>query len=139
MAVPATAHFRPVQQICLASDLRHVSDKFPVAALQALIQATGATLHVVNVDNHNEQFRPETPLESSALHQLLAELRPQYHYETGTSTEEAVHEFLDKTNMDWLIVTPHRHSFFEGLFHKSQTKALMRLTDIPVVALHEEA
>jgi len=138
MAVPSTTHYGQVRQICLASDLRHVSDKFPAAALKQLVEATGAVLHVVNVDNNNEQFRPETPLESTALHQMLAGLNPQYHYETNTSTDEGIHEFLEKTEMDWLVVTPHKHSFFEGLFHKSHTRTLMRTTDIPIVALHEE-
>lgn len=138
MAVPATTHYRQVKNICLASDLRQVSDAFPADALKELVNATGAALHVVNVDSENEHFKPDTPFESSMLHQMLANVSPQYHYETNTHPDEGIHDFLEKNEMDWLVVTPHKHSFLEGLFHKSHTKALMRMTDIPIVALHQE-
>jgi hypothetical protein len=39
--------------------------------------------------------------------------------------------------MDWLVVIPHRHSFFEGLFHKGHVKAMVRMSKVPIVALHD--
>lgn len=137
LAIPPATFYEPVQHICLASDLQQVSEKFPAAAVRELVRITGAQLHVLNIDNNNAHFKPDTPLESSVLHQLLGGLAPEYHYEQHEHTEEGIHIFLEQHPMNWLMITPHKRSFFEGLFHKSQTKTLMRITDIPVVALHE--
>jgi nucleotide-binding universal stress UspA family protein len=51
--------------------------------------------------------------------------------------EEAIEDFIEKNEIDWLVMIPRKHSFFEGLFHKSHSKAIARRVRIPLVALHE--
>ena len=54
------------------------------------------------------------------------------------SVEDGINGFLADNQMDWLMIMPHKQSFFEWLFHKSHTKAIVKTVQIPLVAIHEK-
>jgi nucleotide-binding universal stress UspA family protein len=139
MAVSPGTVFKPAHKICFACDLRNVSHHLPADVIVDLVQKTGASLHVLNVDHDNKEFGTETPVESGALHELLKDANPHYHYIDNADIEEGIKNFIETNNIDWLVVTPHKHSFFDGLFHKSHTKAIVRRIHIPIIALHENS
>ena len=134
MAVPLEAKYRDVKQLCLACDLEKVTDRFPSSQLDQIVAQTGAKLHVLNTGH---AVKDNTIMESEELHSYLASMNPQYHNIDATNTEDAIEQFVESNNIDWLIVTPHKHSFFETLFHKHHTETMARISHIPLVALHE--
>jgi nucleotide-binding universal stress UspA family protein len=138
IAVPPEASYKPIHKLCFACDFKEVSAHLPATDLINLVNLTGAELHVLNVDHDNKEFGTQTPIESTALHQMLAPVQPQYHCIDNVDVAEGIQNFVETNKMDWLIVVPHKHPFFESLFHKSRTKAIVRLSHIPVVALHEK-
>jgi nucleotide-binding universal stress UspA family protein len=138
LAVPPTAIYQPVKNVCLACDFKQVTDSFPAADVVEIIQRTGCTLHVLNVDHDNKHFALEMPLNSELIHQHLSPADPQYHYIDNEDVENGITGFVEEKGMDWLAVIPHKHSFFEGLFRKSHTKALARMSNVPLLALHEK-
>jgi len=133
MGVPAGVTYAPVKNICLASDLKHVEQDLPVQQLKELTDVTGGALHVVHVNNRN------TPADEAGLMillQRLAPLEPEFHEEANTDIEAGISDFVDRQGMDWLVLIPHKYSLLENLFHKSQTKAVARVSNIPVIAMH---
>lgn len=137
MAVPTNAVYQPAKKICLACDFRQVSDTFPAHDIIQLVQHTNAELHVLNVDHNNREFGTETPLNTERIHEYLHSVNPQYHFIDSSDIEAGINSFIGLNNMDWLVVIPHKHSFVEALFRKSHTKAIVRMSHIPLVALHE--
>jgi nucleotide-binding universal stress UspA family protein len=136
LAVPINTNYKKVKNICFATDLKDVSEKLPVADILQIVQATGATLHVLNVD-HSKEFGTAIPEGSGTLQGLLDPANPQYHFIDSEDIDAGIRDFVSMRNMDWLIVMPHKHGFFEGLFHKSHTEAMARMSHIPLLALHE--
>lgn len=139
VAISPETRFKPLNKICLACDLKNIAHHLPANTLIDIVQKTGAALHVLNVDHDNKDFGTATPPQSSALHEILAPADPHYHFIDSAEIEEGIKKFIEENNMDWLVVTPHKHPFFEGLFHKSHTKAIVKKIHIPIVALHENA
>ncbi len=137
LAVPPGVKFGTVNKICLACDMKHVAEDLPGSQLVDLVQMTGASLHVLNVDHDNRNFGTETPLEAAALHELVKSANPVYHYIDNADVEEGIKSFTETNNVDWLVVTPHKHSFFERLFQKSHTKEIIKKVTIPIVSLHK--
>ena len=137
IAIPAGVTYNGVRKICFACDYKHVTGHLPTKHLLDIVEHTKAELHVLNVDHDNKGVDPETPLETEELHQYLAPAKPQFHYVDNEHTDEAINSFVESNHMDWLVVIPHKHSFFEGLFHKSHVKAMVRMSKVPIVALHE--
>lgn len=136
IAVSQGVVYRPVKNICLACDYKKVSDKFPVAQVLDIVAKTGATLHVLNVSGDRE-MQEEIAAETGILHDYLSEAHPQYHFLRNENTDSAIVSFIETQQMDWLMLIPHKYSFFEAIFHKSHTKTMTQLTSIPLVALHE--
>jgi nucleotide-binding universal stress UspA family protein len=137
MAIPSNAVYQPAKKICLACDFKQVTDTFPANDLISLVKATGAELHVLNVDHKNREFGADTPLNTERIHEFLHSVDPQYHFIDNGDIEAGINSFVGLNNMDWLAVIPHKHSFVEAMFRKSHTKAIVRMSHIPLVALHE--
>lgn len=137
IAVPKNYTFKKVENIAFACDFKHVAETIPASDLIRLVNQIGGSLHVLNVDHENKNFDPESPHEFAQLDNLIKEANPKYHHIDADDVEKGIDTFVAANNIDWLIVVPHKHNFFESLFHKSQTKALVSHATIPIVALHE--
>lgn len=137
LAVPLNAEYKKPDDICLASDLKDVAGKFHVSEVVNLVKHTGAQLHVLHINNSKENAAEDISRESGVLHDLLSSLNPVYHYVTNQNVEKGVQDFIEENDMDWLLMIPHKLSFFESLFHKSHTKAILKILQIPLAALHE--
>ncbi|MBL7717959.1 MAG: universal stress protein [Flavipsychrobacter sp.] len=137
ITIPAGCSYTEVKKICFACDYKHVTGHLPTQHLLELVNNTGAELHVLNIDHNDQGVTPDTPLETEELRNYLAPAHPQYHFVDSSNTDEAINAFVEQNQMDWLVVIPHKHSFFEGLFHKSHVKAMVRMSHVPIVALHE--
>jgi len=137
MAIPPESTYRKPEKVCFACDYKHITDHLQTGALLNLVAETGAQLHVLNVDYNNKGYAPDDALESTELHSALKAANPVYHYVEQENIEAGIESFITANQMDWLVIAPHKHSFFEGLFHKSHTKAIMKMVHIPLIALHE--
>jgi nucleotide-binding universal stress UspA family protein len=129
MGVPLGVSYAPVKSICLTSDLK-IQEYGPLTALKEL---TGAALHLLHINNG----KATGPNGKSDLLEKLAGLQPQYHEEENTDIDAGIQDFLNAHQIEWLILVPHKYSLLESLFHKSQTRAVARTSQIPVIALHE--
>lgn len=136
-AIPDNYKYDKIQNVAFACDFKHVAETLPANRLIDVVKLVAGQLHVLNVDHENKNFDPESPHEFAQLHNLIQELQPQYHHLDAEDVEIGINNFIETGNVDWLIVVPHKHTFFESLFHKSQTKALVNNATIPVIALHE--
>lgn len=137
-AIPETYSYKRVSRIAFACDMHQVAEKLPQEHLLRLVSATGAALHILNVDSKNKNFDPESPVEFTDLHHMLKDVNPVYHYIENEDIDAGIQSFVANNNIDWLVVMPHRHNFFEALFHKSHTKAIVQHAHVPLVSLHEK-
>lgn len=138
IAVPPGIKFEPVKKICLACDFQEVQDAFPFTEIINLVQQTGASLQVLNVDYNNREFGTSTPLTSMILHDALKTIQPEYHYIEDEHTEEGINKFVENNRINWLMIMPHKHTFWQNIFSKSHTKQIVQKVHIPIVALHEK-
>ncbi|MCB0696946.1 MAG: universal stress protein, partial [Chitinophagaceae bacterium] len=139
IAVPESYLYKKVGKIAFACDLKNLENNLPAEDLVRLVQKSGGQLHVLSVDHENRHFDPDTPYEYEVLEESLHAAHPEFHNIDNKDVEEGIRSFINNEEVDWLVVVPHKHSFFESLFHKSQTKAIVQHAHIPIVALHEKA
>jgi nucleotide-binding universal stress UspA family protein len=137
MVIPPGVRYKPVHKIGLACDFKNVVAATPEKEIKSIVKEFNAELHVLNVDYHNQHFEGNTPEESFLLHNMLAEIKPEYHFIEKENVEEGINEFAETNNIDFVIVIPKKHQFLEGLFHKSHSKELAFHSHVPVMAIHE--
>jgi nucleotide-binding universal stress UspA family protein len=134
LAVPAAQGFAAPRRLCLACDFRTAHEKLPVDAISGIVRWLGAELHLLHVSTAGE---PHAAAEEADICRLLAALSPQCHIVGGENVDSAIQAFVAAEGIDWLLLVPHHHSFFEGLFHHSHTKAMVQQSAIPLLALPE--
>ncbi len=126
-----------IKKIGFACDFRNIVETTPADAIKTFVKEFGAELHVLNVDFHNKQFKPETPEQSALLHTLLEEVNPVYDFIEHKDIEDGLNEFAEKNNIDLLITIPKKHKLLDGLFKPSSTKQLVVQSHVPVMCIHE--
>lgn len=135
IAIPPGVKFSSVKKIGLACDFDHVVETTPIDEIEILVKDFNAELHILNISQQNE-YDPELIYESGMMQEMLASLKPNYHFITNKNTDDAIMEFAEKNNVDLLIVLPKQHNLFDKLTHKSHTKYLVLHSHVPVMALH---
>lgn len=136
---PGKEYGTGIKKIGFACDFKEVAKTTPVHLIKQMVQEFGAELYVINVDHNEKHFKPGTPEESFVLHQLLEELKPQYHFIDNPDIEEGINNFAEANNLDLIIAIPKKHKLLDGIFKPGQTKKLVFHSHIPVMCVHEES
>lgn len=133
LAVPDSTGYEQVRKIGFVYDNDLKGSIEALKQLNDIVLQLGAELHVYTAtpeDNTSTEINEDA-------RQILKAANPLYHVSASTNIDEDILTFVGKYHIDWLVVMPRRHSFFESLFHKSHTRALVNSAFIPVMALHE--
>ena len=133
LAVPSNVSWRPIQKICFAADYDQVSEHTPSTEILNWADSMNASIDVIHVDKPEKAVTPPMMLVN-----MLQSINPTYHAIINENIEGGVAEFLHDHKIDWLLVIPKKYGFFENLFHKSRTKLLTQVSNVPVLALHQE-
>jgi len=137
LIIPAGVKFKPVHKIGLACDFKDVVPATPEREIRTVVKEFNAELHVLNVDHRNKDLNKPLTEESFQLHNMIADLKPQYHFINKENVEEGLNEFAEQNDIDFLIVMPKKHSILAGLFRKSHSESLAFHAQVPVMAIHE--
>ena len=138
LAIPPHLTYHPVQRICFAFDNKHQGNDAALQQIKDLTQRLNSELHVLNIQPKNTPHDSNPGIDADAKKQL-ADVNPIYHFVYDSEdVTQAIRDFTEKNNIDWLVMMPRKHSFFEGLFYKSHTKAIAHNSHIPILALHEK-
>ncbi len=136
ITVPRGAKFNAVKKIGLAVDLESKVDAAHLKEVKRMVRDFNAELHVLNISK-KDQYTPHLAFESGSLMEILAPLSHEYHFITSENIDEGIIDFVEKNNIDVLIVMPRQHTLLDRLIHKSHTKQLVLHSHVPVLALHE--
>ena len=135
ITVPPEATFSSVKKIGLEYDFDKVVDTTTLDEIKMLVNDFNAELHALNTGK-KEVFNPEIVFESGVLEEMLAPIKPNYHFIINQNTDEGIMDFAEKNHIDLLVVLPKRHGLPDKLIHKSHTKQLILRSHVPVMALH---
>ncbi len=133
--VPEHAHFRSLNNIGIACDLIQVTETLPAEKVKMLVNDFGGKLHILNAGS-NAKYHPDIVFESGLLREALPGINHEYHFIESKDTDKGITDFVDKRDIDILLVTPKKHDFFERLFYTSHTKELALMSNVPVMSLH---
>lgn len=135
LVVPQDAAFKPIERIVLASDFKDI-DEVPLEMLRELVAVFNASVEVVHVTEN-----PEEELNTSGafahLLKQLEQFNPHTHFITGYNVEQAINDYAVQHEDDLVIVISRKHSFFDALIHKSQSRQITLNPQIPVLAVAE--
>jgi len=135
LALSSTTGPSGISHVCLALDRDFLSTGSRLAGLERLQQALEFRLTVVTVLSGNDDARSEG---SALQHQLeKAGARFVVLQASGDELSEQLINFATAGGADCLAVLKHERGFWNALFHRSNTGAILRHVNLPVLAFHE--
>ncbi len=141
LIIPPHATFSVVEKIMLACDFDHADEFIPLEIIRELLNDTKAKLLVFNVEVDMEEDNNKYPAtlvgEGFAVHTLLQEFNPEYHFAKNSEYVLGINEFAESNGVSMIISVPKKKSFFEKLFIRSSTKKLAFHTHLPLLVVHK--
>ncbi len=134
--VPHKAGFAAIKKIMLLSDFDKVDQTIPVTVVRKIVEQTKATLLVFNQEEESDDVPSKIVGESYAVHTLLQDLNPEFHFSHNENYIEAVNSCALENMVDLIITIPKKHGFFESLFTTSHTTQLAFHTHVPLMVVH---
>jgi len=135
--VPAGATYSGLKKIMLALDFKKVEETTPVGEIKKLLDTAKAQLDILHVETGAGNTEESINDEKKILSSLFNNYYPQYHLIKGENFTETINRFAIENNADLIVVIPKKHGFFESIFKRSHTKALVFHSHIPIMTIHE--
>lgn len=135
LAIPPDVTYQPPASICLALDVDRPQDATPLLKLNDLCVHLRTPLHVLNVqkDVFNRDNIPDVP---AVVKAALSKASPHYQFRFEADVDETILNYCTDNGISWLAVVHGKYSLFEGIFHRSHTKALAGALHIPLLIIH---
>lgn len=139
LIVPEEAVYSDITDLGLATDFREVAETIPEKNIRAVLDATGARLHVLNVDYEHAYTNADTPFQSGLLETMFQQYSPRYHFIEHPDIAEALDQYALKLHIELLMVVPKKHHLVDKIFKGSQTKKLVFQSRVPVLVMCDVA
>lgn len=138
LIVPADAIYHEVKNVLLTSDFENVKSSTPSVPIKNILQPFHPKLHILNVDSeHYVAITEEYQVEKAELNEMFSEFDPEFYFIGLQDVDDAINQFAQDKNIDFIIIIRKEQSLFERLFIKSKTKKLIYQSSIPILAMHE--
>lgn len=135
LIIPSFASATPVKTIMLACELDDILNTLPDVQIKSITRSFGAYLHIVNTDLPEASGVENVVREQSALHLLLDEIKPEFHYLVNKDVIEGLLEFSLNYRVDLIMAIPKKRGFLATIFHKSASKKLAVKVTKPLLLL----
>lgn len=140
LAVNKTAAFTGIGKLTFAYDYKTLESKKAVETLKSFCSLFGSYVFVLKVCRTGEMDQVPEISEAVAgvrMDHLLEGIDHSFHFIEDDQVAEGIGRFSREKKSDLVVMVPHRHSFFEKLFHASQTKHMAFHLDVPLLSLPE--
>ncbi|MEO5995934.1 MAG: universal stress protein [Chitinophagaceae bacterium] len=134
ITVPPNAQYSSIKEIGLACDFEKPVDTIPLDEIIKIVDDFHANIHILNT-GRKDVFNPEIVFQSGLLQEKLMKLKPVFNFITGQNINDSILDFVEKNQIDLLIVLPKRYGLLDMIVHKSNTKRFVLHSHVPVLAL----
>jgi nucleotide-binding universal stress UspA family protein len=137
LIIPQDVKFKKPERIALAYDHSKILHDELVKEIKGYVKLFDAKILIFDVLKKTEQVSPEKMLVEANLENSFEDIDYSIHFPAGDNLLEEINSFIEKNEVDMLIMIPHHYAFFQGIFHNSKTKGMAFQTHVPLLSIHE--
>lgn len=137
LVIPSHSEFRGLHRIAFAADYDKLENADALKPMVNVALRTGAEVKIVNVLEEDKAANVVQAEQGFVLHGLLEDVRHQYFTEVNDKVIDGLEVFIKEKNIEMIALVAHKYNFFDRLFHRSVTKQVSKLADIPLLVMHE--
>ena len=137
LVVPHNAKFNKVHNIALACDYESISDSSAYKKIKMFLEMFKANLMIFNVVEPSAKPIFETAFSESRIKNVFEDIKYSVYFPENDDPVAGINDFVDKHNVDMLIMIPQKHNFLAHMFQQTNTKKVAFHTHVPLLAIHE--
>ncbi|WPP49793.1 universal stress protein [Catalinimonas niigatensis] len=136
LTIPQDAQFVRPKKIVLATSLVRFNhfDLEVLDTLKTIAQLFEADIDILHVHPENKEYSQEQTNFRETLCYYLG-VTTCFNYTTHEDVNEGIQQYLDKNEVDMLVMLPQHHGLLDQLIHASKTKYMIFHTQKPLLAL----
>lgn len=135
LVVPEKQKFEKITKVGFATDLSDVVSETPEKLITRFTDLLDAELHIIHNDVHYHEYEPTYVEEGLLLDTMFARQKHTFHFTHSEMTEEGIIRFAKENHLNWLMVQPKHHGFFDDLFGHHHTRTFVLHAELPVLVL----
>ena len=136
LVVPQGAKFKKPEKIVWAYDYRGEVPENQSKKVKEYTKLFNANLFVLDIVKTSQVPTYENAVAGVTIEAALNGVKHSTYFPEGEDIESEINTFVDTYKADWLMMIPHKHTLFERLFHKSNTKRMAFHTHVPLLIIH---
>lgn len=133
---PNDCGVKTMKKVVFATDLKHVKGYDTFKPIREIVKNTGSKLDILHLassgDDHLANER-----ESLLLDTIFIDLPHGFHSKELKHAEEDILDYANEVNADLIGVVARSYGFFERIVHRSTSRKLSMLTNVPLLILRE--
>jgi nucleotide-binding universal stress UspA family protein len=135
--VPSEAMYKGAKKVALAVELKNIGDKTKARELiKKWLDVLNPELHFVYVGAATEdELTEEQKAEKADIMAAFSKYNTHFNLVPGKDFSQAINGFIEKNNIDQIVIFPKRHNMFASLFSGHHTEKLAYHSHIPVVTI----
>lgn len=135
LVVPEATAYHKVHKVGFATDLQKVVAETPDTVIKKFISLLGAELHIIHNDPNYHEYEPAYMEEGMLLDTMFNKEQARFHFTHEALTEEGIIHLAKENHLDWLIIKPKRHGFFDEMFGHQHTRTFVLHAEMPILVL----
>lgn len=136
IVVPSKSTNNFPQRIVVANDLKESGEEQLLDALKEIVVKTAPEVEFLFIVNEENQADKKIErLRAAQFDENFDTSYHPFHFRENENVDEGILEYIEGKNFDMLVLTAHQRGFWEGLFHKSVSKSLVKHATLPIMVL----
>lgn len=138
LSIDKHVKFKKIKKIALACDYEETNNNVILGPLTEFSKFFDAHIYVLNVTQEMETITTvKKAAQGVKLNHSLEKLNHSFHYTMNEDVIDGINSFVDKMEIDMVVMIPRIHSALHNLFHEPNSKRMAFHTRVPLLALHE--
>lgn len=138
ITIPKNGSINFPKHIVAANDLMESGEEKVFSVLKELAIETYSTIDFLFIVNEEDQAKSKIQrLKAADFDSNFDSQYHPFHFRESENVEEGILDYIEDKDFDLLVVVAHQRSFWEGLFHKSISKSLVKHAKLPILILPE--
>lgn len=136
--IPESASYGSIDKITFATDFDPETKRERYALLTELVKKYNSFIHILNVQKNKMEMNDDEFIGKMRTQFVFFDLKHSFNTIKNKNVIEGINKFLGENPSDILVMMAHKHSLFERMLGKVQTKKMSYETKIPLLILQSK-
>ncbi len=137
LIIPEESKFKKIENIAFACDYESTTDSPAIKQLKIFVQLFNAKLMIFNVLKPHTEPSYSHAISGLKIENIFEDTNHLVYFPENEDLVLAINEFVEKHNVDILVMMPKKHNLFAHLFQQTKTKKVAFNSHIPLLAIRE--